>query len=290
MEIVPFEKNLHLDQSLMVLSDSLKHPKGKAWFDWKHEQNPFGHSYGFVAVENDRVIGVRLFMPWNFIYQGSVVRAIRPVDTATLPEARGKGIFSRLTLSGIEQLKDKYDFIFNTPNENSRPGYLKMGWKDLQTCQVVYFPVPLFARSEGDIVSIKENLKEKFQLQFDRHEMMTHASDEFCRWRYTDPSVHLAKFSEGAPHGIAVEVIARKGMRILVIKEFWGPREYFFSLVKKLCIRFRTLAVLGIYEHRLFSDHSLRILRQGSRVAFRGPEEIQNRPWYFSLGDIDAKI
>jgi hypothetical protein len=51
------------------------------------------------------------------------------VDTATHPEWQGRGIFSRLTLALVDQMtKEGVAFVFNTPNQKSGPGYLKMGW------------------------------------------------------------------------------------------------------------------------------------------------------------------
>ena len=56
--------------------------------------------------------------------------AVRAVDTATDPEFQGRGIFTRLTLEALDELAaDGVDFVFNTPNARSRPGYLKMGWQ-----------------------------------------------------------------------------------------------------------------------------------------------------------------
>jgi hypothetical protein len=53
------------------------------------------------------------------------------VDTATHTEHQGKGIFKKLTLALVEFCKERQDhFVFNTPNEQSKPGYLKMGWEE----------------------------------------------------------------------------------------------------------------------------------------------------------------
>jgi hypothetical protein len=56
------------------------------------------------------------------------VTAVRAVDTATHPEHQGRGIFSSLTLAALDALRGDVDLVFNTPNEKSLPGYLKMGW------------------------------------------------------------------------------------------------------------------------------------------------------------------
>jgi predicted acetyltransferase len=56
---------------------------------------------------------------------------VRAVDTATHPDHQGKGIFKRLTLALVDQGKAQgWNFVFNTPNKNSMPGYLKMGWQE----------------------------------------------------------------------------------------------------------------------------------------------------------------
>ena len=42
---------------------------------------------------------------------------------------QGRGIFSMLTRRALEDLRHEADLVFNTPNEKSLPGYLKMGWQ-----------------------------------------------------------------------------------------------------------------------------------------------------------------
>jgi GNAT superfamily N-acetyltransferase len=104
-------------------------PKSEALWDWKHEQNPFGASFVLLAEENGVLIGLRAFMQWQWQWNGKVYKAIRAVDTATHPDHQGKGIFKKLTLQQLELCKQQgIHFVFNTPNDQSRPGYLKMGW------------------------------------------------------------------------------------------------------------------------------------------------------------------
>jgi GNAT superfamily N-acetyltransferase len=100
------------------------------FFDWKHRQSPFGPSPAWVAVDGDRVVGFRTFMRWEFVRGGAPVRAVRAVDTATHPDYQGRGLFTALTRSALDDLRrDGVAFVFNTPNDKSRPGYLKMGWR-----------------------------------------------------------------------------------------------------------------------------------------------------------------
>jgi GNAT superfamily N-acetyltransferase len=99
------------------------------FFRWKHLENPFGRSFMLVAQVDDRIVGLRAFMRWEFVARDRHFRAVRAVDTATHPDHQGKGIFSRLTREALDSLRDQADFVFNTPNEKSLPGYLKMGWQ-----------------------------------------------------------------------------------------------------------------------------------------------------------------
>lgn len=51
---------------------------------------------------------------------------LRAGDTARYPHFQGREIFKRLTLSALKFTKKNDDnFVFNTQNDQSRPGYLK---------------------------------------------------------------------------------------------------------------------------------------------------------------------
>ncbi len=103
----------------------------EAFFAWKHVGNPVGESPMWIALDGDRVVGVRVFMRWRWRQSdGSIVESVRAVDTATDPEYQGLGIFTDLTLAAVDELTEEgVGFVFNTPNHQSRPGYLKMGWE-----------------------------------------------------------------------------------------------------------------------------------------------------------------
>jgi GNAT superfamily N-acetyltransferase len=100
------------------------------FFRWKHRTNPFGPSPAWIALDGDRIVGLRVLLRWEFDSGERVARAVRAVDTATDPAYQGRGIFSRLTLQAVAELRDEgVHFVFNTPNAQSLPGYLKMGWQ-----------------------------------------------------------------------------------------------------------------------------------------------------------------
>lgn len=100
-----------------------------SFFAWKHKENPFGESPGWVAVDGERIVGFRTFLRWELEGPAGVIRAVRAVDTATHPDYQRQGIFSRLTRQALEEVTaEGVDLVFNTPNDRSGPGYLKLGW------------------------------------------------------------------------------------------------------------------------------------------------------------------
>jgi GNAT superfamily N-acetyltransferase len=133
------------EQVLSLLEASLAGgPTGSRTADflrWKHFTNPFGRSIGLVAVDGDRVAGVRLVMRWTFVLDGRRLQAGRMVDTATDPAFRGRGIFRDLTLAALDIARSDTALIFNTPNSSSLPGYLKMGWHEVGTVPTSVRPV-----------------------------------------------------------------------------------------------------------------------------------------------------
>jgi GNAT superfamily N-acetyltransferase len=114
----------------LSLGDSLL-PKSATYWIWKHIENPFGASPVLLAFEGAQLIGIRSFMRWNWKNDSVNVEAVRAVDTAIHPDYQGKGIFSKLTLSLLDHCKSLgLQMVYNTPNEKSKPGYLKMGWQE----------------------------------------------------------------------------------------------------------------------------------------------------------------
>ena len=177
-------------------------PKSEILWNWKHEQNPFGRSYLLLAEEDDKLVGVRAFMRWEWRWRGQVYRAIRAVDTATDPAYQGRGIFKKLTLEQIAICKNEgISFVFNTPNNQSKPGYLKMGWieqgklplkfKVLRPLSMAYLRIAKKIKSAETVDHISPladwgsditNLVNRAVVQTDH--LSTCQSPSYISWRY----------------------------------------------------------------------------------------------------------
>jgi GNAT superfamily N-acetyltransferase len=176
-------------------------PKSERYWRWKHVDNPFGVSPVLLCWDEGKLIGVRAFMRWEWRSDGQIFRALRAVDTATHPDHQGKGIFKKLTLSLVDYCKQEGDhFIFNTPNQQSRPGYLKMGWVEAGKLPVwinTQRPLSMLwnyisnkTKEDQPSGNIEDYLKHpSLGALLDRHyqqtkTIVTRVSVEYLNWRY----------------------------------------------------------------------------------------------------------
>ncbi len=112
----------------LTLGSGRAFERSSAFFRWKHLLNPFGPSLMLLA-NGSEIVGLRAFLRWQFRSGGTILHAVRAVDTATHPGYQRLGIFSRLTAACLERAKaEGVHLVFNTPNRFSLPGYLKLGW------------------------------------------------------------------------------------------------------------------------------------------------------------------
>jgi GNAT superfamily N-acetyltransferase len=193
----------------------------EAFFAWKHTESPFGPSPAWVASDpgGDRIVGFRTFMRWEFRIGRSVVRAVRAVDTATHPDAQGRGVFSRLTLAAIDELQaEGVAFVFNTPNERSRPGYLKMGWRLVGRLPIEARPrglgslarlaqarVPAEKWSQAcdvgepaaEVFADRPATESLLATLLERNRLSTHRTPEFLAWRYGFEPLHYRVLVRG---------------------------------------------------------------------------------------------
>jgi GNAT superfamily N-acetyltransferase len=225
------------EEIVALLGASLRRepdPRFAQLFAWKHEENAFGPSPAWVATDGDRIAGFRALMRWDFVEHGRVVHAVRAVDTATHPDYQGRGIFTRLALHGIEQLRGEIDFVFNTPNDQSRPGYLKMGWQEIGRVPTAMRPIGLrgLARIASarvpaerwtapstagdaaiDVLADEAALDRLLTSQPEPERLRTRLSPEFLRWRYGTPLLAYRAVTApgGVDEGIALFRIRRRG-------------------------------------------------------------------------------
>ncbi|TDN82177.1 acetyltransferase (GNAT) family protein [Salegentibacter sp. 24] len=202
----------------------------KVW-RFKHIDNPFGKSIVFLAIEDNKIIGVRAFMRWKWQHGSKQFSALRAVDTATHPNHQGKGIFKKLTLKAVDYAKADHDnFIFNTPNEKSRPGYLKMGWRKVGKINIGLKPSLSFLNltnketvyklnkniSQNQIEELCQNWNKNLATKTG---LFTPKSAEILMWRYEKNPLQSYEIDAGAGYYLAIYIKKRGKFREFRIAE-----------------------------------------------------------------------
>jgi GNAT superfamily N-acetyltransferase len=303
-------------------------PKSEALWAWKHEENPFGASYVLVAEEEGLLIGLRAFMQWQWQWKGETFRAIRAVDTATHPAHQGKGIFKKLTLQQLDICKKEgVHFVFNTPNEKSKPGYLKMGWVEqgkmplkfqvrnlFSLGYAKFFNKEKYAGEKGDPTPQQnwENkaiaLLEQYQ-PADNH-LVTKLSPQYIAWRYANNPLFRYNYITDHENFLLVSRIKNHGFTkelrlvdfVLLNKDTDNKRilKNIEKGVHEFCVanKVNLISFSGVqYEQykKYFSWMGLLPVKPlGPAVTLkdinmqeRFPELMQVQNWGYSLGDME---
>ena len=232
-------------------------PKSIEFWNWKHTLNPFGTSKVLIAIDGTMIIGVRAFMFWHWSKENRIYKAVRAVDTATHPAHQGRGIFKKLTLQLVEQCRQEgVDFIFNTPNKISKPGYLKMGWMTNGRMKLYVKPVfPWRAKASNfdSLYSLGDSVI-NFNDEFTKDSspsLTTAVSTEFLQWRYRlNPNINYYVFSDGKTKPSYLTIFRLKPNR--------------FGMEFRICDNFKTLQC----DDHAYRDHLLKVIHaSGANVV-----------------------
>lgn len=233
--IIREAKDFDISEIVEVLKASLGEqelPLSEEIWNYKHNSNPLGKSLVLVAEENGIIAGVRAFMCWKWQYLDKTYLSYRAVDTATHPDFQGRGIFKKLTLEAVKKGKElSYNFVFNTPNDQSRPGYLKMGWKEVGKIQVALRPAfnsfwkLKDSKREYQVTNTASSMEKihlcnswNIQLGFTQ-KLFTPKSSEFLSWRYENNPLQKYEVHSSPDLYIAAYIKKSKNIKELRIAE-----------------------------------------------------------------------
>ncbi|MBF8964227.1 GNAT family N-acetyltransferase [Pontibacter sp. FD36] len=290
--------------------------KSERLWNWKHVKNPHGASPVLVAEADGQVVGVRAFLRWQWQYKGQVLQAIRAVDTATHPDFQGKGIFKKLTLQGLEDAKAAgIDLVYNTPNESSKPGYLKMGWIEMGR-MALKLKVNPFAYKQHTLPALPEQDWNKLSHLLTRlsnpitkaDQVQTLISTNYIQWRYQDNPLFdyyflsdyqsYVLFFRFKPHSF--------GQEMRVVDLFIDDQQFDSDAKKSLANSFRKISkacfltsASGRHFQLVNSVYPgmglLPVMDKGPIVTLRNvslPEKVfaelsEQESWGYALGDME---
>jgi hypothetical protein len=305
---------------LALIQDSLGWRPGDPnaeLFAWKHRDNAFGPSPAWVACDGTAVVGFRTFMRWGFRQGGRRYTAVRAVDTATHRAYRGRGIFAGLTARAVvEMTAAGVDFVFNTPNDKSGPGYLKLGWQPVGRLPVAFRPrslvtLPRVAKARGaaelwsvptaagrpasDLLADAEATGALLAALPPSSRLVTDRTPAFLLWRYGLAPLHYRVLPVGrtAADGMLVFRLRRRGpARELVVSDLLLPparRRHAGRLLRGALGQ--SGADYAVALRQAVPARSLLPLpRHGPLLTTRtlaGEASVQVDHWGLSLGDVE---
>ncbi|HOG19430.1 MAG TPA: GNAT family N-acetyltransferase [Salinivirgaceae bacterium] len=170
-------------------TDYVKH------FDWKYLQANHTFPNAFVAVDKQTngVIGFRGFVIQKYTINNNTYTAAVISDACVNPNYRRKGILSKMTMFGINYLKEKnvIDFyLVLSSNTASIAAYLKIGFQIID-CKKELYKI---------LIKNKPSNKYEYQISntFSTNKLMLNNSskikinntEEFLKWRYKNPNTN----------------------------------------------------------------------------------------------------
>ena len=284
-------------------------------FSWKHSNPAFGPSPFWVAVADEAVVGLRILMRWEFELGDRVVRAARAVDTATHSAFRRRGLFSRLATQALEELgAEGVEFVFNTPNQNSRPGYLRLGWEVVGRLPVAVRPtslraglriirarVPAEQWSEAstagvpaaDVLNERDLVTGLLASRPRATRLRTRLSLEHLAWRYGPSFLGYRALADADGSGLAIFRVRRRGgAREAVLCDVLVPEDD-HRLRRKMVRQVARAAgadyAIGM-SPRAGADGLVLLPRQGPILTWRGLTSAsmpRRREWQLTMGDIE---
>lgn len=281
-------------------------PKSEKLWNWKHQANPFGPSPVLLAEENGLLVGVRTFLKWEFIRNEKVLHACRAVDTAVHPDFQGKGIFTQMTLELVRQMREeKHDLIFNTPNQKSTPGYLKMGWEEYRKLPVFLGFRPTLPKKPSiepaDWSQVTELIQKFESTSLSSDEVKTHLVPGYIHWRYVQcPLFPYQYISDGKSFLLVYRIKESSWGNEFRCCDLFTSQEFdqnsSQALASSLKETFRqshclVISFSGQKENQHLGMNFLPKLSLGPSITLKQLAfhlDAKDLPWSWSLGDLEV--
>lgn len=154
---------------------------------WLYVENPSGHAVGMDAFCDNKLAAHYICVPSRVAVFGKPVTALLSLNTATHPDFRGKGLFTKLADATYTfATKLGYALVYGVANANSTPGFVrKLGFQLVS---------PLDA---------KLGMGRQFAIDWERVRQTSEFSclwdAERLGWRVRNPSNPICSISR--PHG-----------------------------------------------------------------------------------------
>lgn len=285
--------------------------------------NPFGASILIVAENADgAIVGFEAWLRWRLSGGGRVLEAVRGVDLAVHPSHRRRGISLAMIRKAAEYFPSEASLTFSNPNDQSRPGSLRAGRRQVGKLPTFVRPgrsrgetlrrisrrepdmperLPVEARTAAEALrggaSVSGLLK---QAREPTDRLVTAKDLEYLRWRYGQSEQYRAIRADvgGGIEGMAIFRLQRHGRLWLArVCELIAARND-RRIARHLLNRIGKAAPVDLVSCRFSSRHDAALCgfapsSRGSILMVRplrpdvAPDPTRRASWALSLGDLE---
>ncbi len=198
-----------------------------SFFEWKYN-TPAGKARIAVAEENGEMLASVAMYPVKLIEKDKLFKSWHFVEAATLPKARGKGMFKKCMQALMDTLQND-ELIYVSPNKNSLSATKNIGFKE--SCYVPFYCKLVFNLPSKPVDNFGKQLffdsnQDSYAeaLALSSHRMVLRSS-EYMNWRY-NAHPHVSYYSlspvrNGKIQGnIVLRPVQVKQKNLLLIMEF----------------------------------------------------------------------
>ncbi|MBN1382512.1 MAG: GNAT family N-acetyltransferase [Deltaproteobacteria bacterium] len=162
------------------------------FYRWKYNP-PAGQAWIAIVKSNKGYIAANAMIPQKIRWCEKTILGWQSCDTATIPDARGKGYFQRC-LDALNEIIGPSDIFFGFPNKNSIRGFIKLGWKEISSVTTYVNPFVRFQPYYFSEVFEIERFDIKFDILFEKLTRLgwitlEHGVD-YLNWRYLDHPIY----------------------------------------------------------------------------------------------------
>ncbi len=233
-------------------------------FKWWYLENPYGHSYGVVALDNNQVIGHWAVTPLPFSVLGNNIDGLISLAAMVDKKYQGQGIFKEMShvLTNYLLMNTASKFIIGFPNDNSLFVHInRMGYKHLRDYSFIKFKSnETYSNSYREIKSFVDNINDKIALNKSRF---------YTAWRFNKKCYTFFENENG------IKFVITKFKKDIDILE-WSDNA--------------TNREISDFANYLYCTQSdVQTVKTWNSRVFKNVESISDRSYHFCIKILDEK-
>lgn len=218
------------------------------WFRWKHREGPWGPSRVLIAWQDDVPVCTVSFLPWRLVGPDGPLAGMRPVDGATSPALRSRGVFGAVIRAGLDAWRGDHEhgIAFATATPPAQRSHVR---NDAVALDPLHHGYGLVIGRAASLEEGPDQLAACSAPDAIDRRVRTAWDGESLRWRYDERSgVQPAVFGlrhADKPTGAVVRSGTVQGLPALVVEHLWGPIDHRAALVRAIARSRRRVLLLA---------------------------------------------